>query len=424
MMSPAAVWLVLLAMVAALSLCLQQRKVSFHYIDDRARRTIVSDVAARQQRHRPTVGRDEFVHKGASVEEISAYFSVTANFDEVEKIDPMWVCSDYTTNPRERQKKLVFLHIWRSAGATVRALLRAYAHYCQASIVTVSHCTDLGREYMEGPETWANGKSSRTLSGSDCILGSAANRTGHDINKTKVSTSFLENEGIDILAGHVPLGCNEFWRDRSGNVVDVQYVVFLRHPLHTFVSSLLFANRGVKNSVSSASYSYVDAGFARVNETIWNMNSKGLYHERYSKLLITPEQKAWVQQERVIWTHERRVNLTLSNIVKHKIVVGIVERLPESLVMLQYLLDGGQEASGLFEYFSSNKTVGLIGDYMQTQNETLAVVERLRRHPQLMGMLEDVLKFEQQIYDWGLMVHERQYRRIAGKFIQASSRVS
>jgi len=381
--------------------------------------------------------RDEFVHKGATQQEIESFFRFDFNSSDASigrGVEPMWNCSTDDgppdNNPRRNSKKLIFLHTWRSAGATVRALLRGYAYFCNAGIVTVSHCLDLGREYMEGGDPWTNSaKASGNVdrAGETCVLSSAANRTGHQFtNRSSVSTALLEEHDVDILAGHVPLGCHEFWRNPQdeGNgrrqrqqPVDVQYFVFLRDPLDKFVSSLLFARDRTNPNFT------VDQGVNLVAEAVRNLTDEGLYHEKYSNLLITPEQKAWVQQERVVWTHERRVNLTLSNLVRENVLVGIVERFSESLAMIQSVIDGRNEATRLFEFFAAATTSDgndgdgksanrVLSEYIRSKNRTDTIVRRIKEDANLLQAVEEWLKYERQIYVWGKTIHQRQFEKL------------
>lgn len=348
---------------------------------------------------RTRLKRDEFIHKWASEKEIADFFHFEVPSDkELGRVDPMWTCSDYRKNPRERQKKLIFVHMPRSAGATIRTLLRGYSHFCNAGMATVSHCVGLGLEYMEGSVVWRNGRASR-WAGQNCYLSTTENRTGHSIVGENISTALLEKYEIDILAGHIPLGCDEFWIDGSNAHVDAQYVVFLREPLHKYVSQLLFEHREKNLSIDDA--------LSLVNETVLNQTRLGNYYEKSSNYLITPDQKAWAERERVSWNAERRRNLTLSNIINKRVLIGLVERIPQSLEILQYVLDERQELPKLFEYFSSIEKLNNITKLL-SKSQADAVVSKILQDQSMMSILDEYLKFETQLYSWGVKIHEKQ----------------
>lgn len=367
--------------------------------------------------YRRPINRREFFHERPSNEEIDSYFyfdKVQANkSQEFGRLDPLWTCT-YDANhstvaewEEERNRnKLVFLHMWRSAGATIRALLRGYAYYCGAGIATVNHCTDLGREYMEGPDLWANARR-----GPDalrfCVLDKAENRTKGRVYHERISTAILQDNKIDILAGHLPLGCDEFWDDDNGQHVNTQFVVFLREPLEKFVSKVMFIHQHRNLTV--------DEAVVLVNETVNNATFQGKKHrESYSNYLITPEQHSWIQREQVDWTFERRVNISLSNLSNKRVLVGIVERLPETMALLQYILDRNQEVTSLFRFFSLNEKVS---DIMRltTKAKTEAVTRLIRNDSVMLAAMDEFLKFDHQIYDWGLQIHNRQVESLYRK---------
>jgi hypothetical protein len=353
-------------------------------------------------RNRSRVARDEFMTKRLSEAEIANYF----RFDPVEKdasLEQMWTCSDHGTPQDGRSKKLVYLHISRVAGMTVRTMLRAYVDYCKAGLALVSHCLDLGVEYMRGKDAWANGKGSRR-SGENCFMSYAVNRTGHQIDfapaTTGVSTAFLENN-TDILAGKIPLGSDQYWMDSRGEHVDVQYVVFLRDPLPKFVSEVLYANR-MRNLT-------VDDAVELIGTYTTSQRALGRYHEKYSGQLITPEQMNWATTNSVLWSPDRRTNLTLANIADKKILVGITERMPQSVKLLEYVIDMEHEVPALFKFFGTDERL-LVRGRLGTKNMTEPVLVQIRKDAIMLGLLKEYLKFEDRIYDYALQLHERQYR--------------
>jgi hypothetical protein len=359
-------------------------------------------LAIARNRSRVAIARDEFMNKRLSEAEIARYFL----FDPVEKdaaLERMWTCSDPGIPPEGRPKKLVYLHISRVAGMTVRAMLRAYADYCNASIALVSHCLDLGLEFMQGDDYWANGRGSRRA-GQNCFMSYAVNRTGSQTDfapvTTAVTTAFLENN-IDILAGNIPLGSDQYWMDSRGEHVDVQYVVFVRDPMHKFVSEVLYANRMRNLTVGDA----VDL----IGTYISNQLALGRYHEKYSGQLITPEQKNWATVNGVLWSPDRRTNLTLANIANKEILVGITERMPQSVQLLEFVIDMEEEVPSLFKFFGTDERL-LKRGRSGTKNMTEPVIVRIRNDAIMLGLLKEYLKFEDRIYDYALQLHERQHR--------------
>jgi len=356
-------------------------------------------------RNRSRMSRDEFHQKGPSEAEIAAYFRFDPSIlaDKSAALDRIWTCTEQGTLEHGRSNKLVYLQISRVAGSTVRTLFRAYAEYCKAGLAVVNHCLDLGLEYIQGDDFWANGKASRR-EGENCYLSYAVNRTGSETDLAPMSTSFLAD--VDILAGKIPLGSDQYWMDQQGRHVDVQYVVFVRDPLETFVSEVLLAHRNQNLTVTDA--------VVTVGRLTTIRRSTNRYRERYATHLLTPEQKAWTVAQRVMLSPARRTNLTLSNLAHKKILVGVTERMPESVKLLEYVIDKEHEVSSLFKFFGSDKRP-VIRAKMANNNMTEPVVLKIRENPSLLMLLEEYLKYDQKIYDYAFRLHERQYQWLEEK---------
>jgi len=350
-----------------------------------------------QRQSRPPLTRDEFFQKPLSQAELDAYFA----FDypstptvEMGMVEALWTCSDI-----KRHTKLAYVQVARTGGSTIRAFLRGYSDFCHAGIAVLTNCIDLGLEYMEGDDIWANGRTSHRAV-QDCQLSFAANRTDPLDHTGKVSTSFLEQHDIDIVAGHLPIGANEFWTDREGQSVDLRYIVFFREPLSKYVSEILFLHRFKHLSIQDA--------VALINQTAFQDLKKGNYHEKYSNYLISPDQKEWAAKEGVEWNAERRVNLTLSNIVQNQAVIGLIERIPESFQLLQYVLDREREISKLFEFFSSKEKVDKVAQ-IYSNSMTNDVLAEIHKDQDMTAMLKELLKYESRIYEYAMQLHNQQY---------------
>lgn len=353
---------------------------------------------------RPSRGFDEFFHKSPSDDALRAFFSFAPNKTKLGYLEPLWTCSDYARRPRERHRKLVFIHVRRAGGATIRALLKAYAFMCHAAFASVGRCVDLGREYLDGEENWMNSMGSRR-SGLACLLSWAENRSGHSLIEGfgRVNSEFLRKHEIDILSGELPLGCDESWMSKAGNQVSAQYVTLIRDPVTKYISEFMFEHR--ERNLTSA-----DA-ISLIRQRIRNQSAHGEYHNVFSNHFVSPAQKSWMSFEHVPWTEERKVNLSLSNLVNNHVAVLILERLPESLVILQSLIDGDLDVSNLFRFFVTTDKIAKTLR-INANNRTSAILHDLQSDPLVMSQLEEILKYERQIYDWGVAVHEAQLRRL------------
>ena len=355
---------------------------------------------------RSAVKKTEFHHVSPPSSELEDFFAFsTPRWDSEAsqlQLSNVWKCSD---DPGHRHTKLIFLHLTRSAGSTVRPFLRAYSNLCNRSIAVVSQCVDVGIESMKGDEIWRNDENSPQAA-KDCWLSVASNRTGHDIEASpsglqdRLNTAFLKSNEVDILAGHLPLGVDSFWLEKPDETS--QYVTFLRHPLAKFVSQFLL--------VEKTSDLSIEAILNLIHRQVSGKISQGRSRDSFSSYFITPRQKSYADMENIEWTPERRVQLTLKNLVEYKIMVGLVEKLPESFEMLSYLVDQDQEVSHLTSFFSSPPESTKLHQKIGYQQRTREVVAAIEQNETLSSALDHFLRYELEIYAFAKTLHEYQYQ--------------
>jgi hypothetical protein len=355
---------------------------------------------------RPRVAPDEFFKKPPPDQVVRDFF----HFEEPAEVDlptvqPLWKCHE-----DNRKGKLVYLHMYRSAGFTVRAILRAYANICHAGIALVSHCVDVGLGSMEGDEFWTNDGISSPRQGQECWLSYLENRTGqiYPIEESNaVSTTLVQSNEVDIFGGHLPVGALENWKeadDTSETDTDVRYITFFREPLQKYVSEYVFANTTDTNRT-------IDEIAEDIYVQAWQHLNAGKYMDKTSNHLISPEQKRWIDDERLEWTHERRVNLTMQNLVSFRVTVGLVDRLAESLGMLEYLIDGSGDLETMFRFFASSEKVDRVqgGSILQSRKHTARIVELIRSNHTRRTVLDEYLTYEHQIYGFASKLQHRQH---------------
>ena len=348
---------------------------------------------------RSVVARDEFFRKSPPKNVLDAYFSFVPPNWETDRdrlrLQPTWQCfhDDSSSTP-----KLVVLQMFRSASSVLRNYFRAYAKVCHRSLALVSQCIDLGVEFLSKPtDIWRNGKTT-SRAAMDCWLISATNRTGHDVEskpdgyKDRVTWAFMQ--AMDILTGHLPLlGSDAHW---WGN--DTQYILMLRHPLPKFVSQVLFVNQAPDDMP-------LHRAVALVNRTLHNRlsssSSRKQYYESTVNYLIKPSQRDWVYREAVEWTHEQRTKLAMANLFGHKVLVGLVDRIPETVQMLAHVLDTAHEVPELVEHFSNSSQSNI-------NNRTDSVIAAM--DADLLARLREFLKYDMRVYDYARQLHEHQYK--------------
>lgn len=388
------------------------------YLKPNSNEAIILSLKEVNSINRPSRQYDEFFKKPPSQAAVDSFFNFNSSLylDATVRIDPLWTCVDGNDSSttllrarKERERKLVFIHMTRSAGSAVRALLRAYANSCLAGIAVVDHCVDLGIEFMTDDEIWSNGKGSHSV-GKPCFLNSAVSRSNSESfvkeNIHNVSTALLKKLNIDIVAGSVPLGCLDYLHLNQSKPVDVQYFTIFREPLSKLVSELTVKLRMVYSNAEEMSIDQiVDLIQKYVDHRMMDQHDTLRYSDKYSNYMITPEQKAWVENGDIEWTPERRVNLTLKNMYRRKVVIGIVDDMPSTIRLLNYAVDGTGQSGHLFQFFLSEQND--VNDIV-TRNLTRAIVDQIARNDELANKIHEYLKYEKQVYEHALRLHAKQ----------------
>ena len=339
------------------------------------------------------------------------------------RLEPMWSCSASQPpllsldNKRRSNTKLIFQHIFNTAGSTVPTLLQMYGAFCNASIALVVECTTLSFESLQSGTTWNNGGGGRRA-GDNCTLKTARNREQQNLllltsnendsmtgTLETLDTAFLERNDIDILGGHLPLGSDYGWKDAHGKQVDVQYLAFFRDGIHKFISSVTYLN----------SNSTKDELVTLIKQRVKSARRQGEYYERYTSYLITPQQRHLFAEKNISLSMHHRVNLTLHNLVQYNVIIGIVERMSESLEVLHYVMDANNEVPAMFQEFGMNSTSQSVV-MNKSRGPTSAVLEELEKDELFMKEFREYLKYEDLIRSFALELHIRQHQ-----YVQAQS---
>lgn len=357
----------------------------------------VSPAAAETLALRGKVNNDEFFHKSPSAFDLSEHIQFDPpNWDTEKhklKLHPVWNCND---DPTTRRNKVFYLHMSRSAGSTIRPLFRAYSKVCHRSIASIGICVDLGLESTSGNDEWQNGELS-PYAATNCLLSGPTSREGDPIESQlngRVSSQFLAENNFDVITGHLPLGSHAMWTEEQ-----VLYVVMIRHPLARFVSEIIFRYGSEQMSIEEL--------VSLVSRMTKSRLKAKKYRDSYSSYFITPEQMKWADVENIELTVELRTNWALNSLVSNKILVGLVERVPESLKMIQYTIDATYQADSLFEFFGSpTEMVNITKGNKRTQS----VISAIEGDGNLSENLRELLKYELRFYSYAYQLHEHQYK--------------
>jgi hypothetical protein len=201
------------------------------------------------------------------------------------------------------------------------------------------------------------------------------------------------------------MGSGRAWMNEQSNSGDVQYIAFFRDPISKYISGRLYIWDEWKRDLS------FNETVSRLKEQISKKYEEGKYSTEFKKYIITPEQRSQFKTNGIVPTIDQLTNLTMSNLVNHEVVVGIVERMSESLELLQFVMDSDRQLTSLFQKYGmkDKDDKSEVVEKNKSGHSTSAILEELRRDQKFFQKFQEFVKYDQIIYDFALELHERQY---------------
>jgi len=300
-------------------------------------------------------------------------------------MEPFWKCHDDAGNERGRSKKLIFVHIFKTAGSTFRKFMVFYGGMCQRGHGIVTKCSKLRSRSLP----WQN------RDGQQCVKGFARTRQGQELAGNSVHPDFLKE--MDLIIGHFPLGVHEQWPDVDERHVFPQYVAFFREPIIKRVSGFLYMNKAKNWTLGDAVTEFRSMVLHEAGRAHYN---------GYTRYLLTPK-----QQDHLLATNGTRmdeVKLVQENLVTMRVLVGVVEHMGNSLSLLRSVIDQGKELGSSFSMLDDSRhlTEGL--PHLNENKSRLSskeIVSLLSSDEHFMSVMQEYLRYEYLIYDFALRLH-------------------
>ena len=333
-----------------------------------------------------------------------------------------WTCA----SPQQQDnKKLVFVHIFKTAGSSFRAALDDYAATCAKGITVVMRCSGVTLESLQqSSSNWAS------RDGQRCVneFSRQRHKGAKKFNVYGPLTSRFVRDTADILIGHLPIGIHQgnwWWNTTATNnndnsssgtvVVEPQYVAFFRNPVTKYVSGRIYLN---------PRWTFDDA-VTQIKAQVRAEREKGAYYFGSEKYLTTPQQRAAKMHHRSL---PKRLEMMQRNLLRFDCLVGVVEQMGDSLALLQYVMDGNtnQQLAPAFRRLDTttstaqssfpNKNHKLKSEPLTVVNKshlsTTALVQALQQDDKFYDVLLEYLKYEFWLYDFALQIHERQVQQL------------
>jgi hypothetical protein len=373
------------------------------------------------------------------------------------------IAPEYTCNSPEeggiRSTKIAFVHIFKTAGSTMRTLFKDYAEKCGAGEATIVNCSSVRSKTVntstvptrraeanaKTPGLWYN-QERRAYCRLKSFNPRKYNKEGDRISSSKVSnmtasltlkrgdngvSSTFLGEHVDIMVGHFSLGTQHLipaWVDdkegsslSSSSKVQIQYVAFFRNAAMKYISGRMF--------VSNHKLTLEDH-VERITKNVKEERAKKRYYQGYYKYLLTPNQVEYISENKLKMTAESRSNLIRNNLLHFNVLIGVVEFMDETLQMMHYMLDAENDVPSLFAKYGMTTTLRDVASPARRNSDdssidagppnmsnvaavsTGSVLAELQKDAEVYEMLTEYVKYEQQITDYAGKIHEAQYQRI------------
>ncbi|OEU09264.1 hypothetical protein FRACYDRAFT_248600 [Fragilariopsis cylindrus CCMP1102] len=257
-------------------------------------------------------------------------------------VTPIWNCRTKNKKEQQQQEKLIFIHIFKTAGSTLRHFFATYASKCKgAGWACIIGCSNAKVETIMN-----SNRQLKNPNWDPCFLKNTVTRNGKHvlIGRGKVNSTFLEKE-TDIYGGHMRLGSGDWLQTRDGSdeLVKNRYVTFFRDATTKYISARIYSARTKITTKEEI--------IKHIKLVVTTARSKGEYSDGYFKYLITPTQK----KENSKLSTEKMMQFVQHNLVHYNVVAGLLERMPESMQILQHILDHEKIMTPVFNYFGMDE---------------------------------------------------------------------
>ena len=271
-----------------------------------------------------------------------------------------------------------------------------YGMICRKGVVTASGCENLAVDSLTTSNPMEKLQSKHK--DQSCIYKTTSTVGKKYIRKTEALIWHYLQQHADILAGHVSLGIHENWfvNTNRTELVDAQYVTFIREPYAKFVSAIVFKNRRRR-------WTFIEA-VKEIKADIRGKAAKEEYYNFYYHYLTTPHQKLQNNS-----SDDKRIQLIKNNLIEMNVMIGAVEHMVNSMALIQSIIDVDGEVAKLFDIVDYTRRNSSSGNDKLVLNKsrlsTPAIVAALREDKGVWDALTELLRYEFEVYDFALELH-------------------
>lgn len=350
-----------------------------------------------------------------------------------------WTCgrdeSTLTNTTDTDRSFFAFVHIFKTAGSTLRHFFREYATTCRKTWVCLVECAAVKPSSIQRGEYWDPCKVKEVTDG---------RRDGQGFSRVK--NSVLEQH-VDVLGGHFRIGSADYlFRGQSTQATSpssqsVRYIVFLREPKARFVSARLFNDKKTRRKTND----WEDEDFSlenvvnRIKKQVLDGRHKNEYWLQIEKYLHTPDQ---TEMGDLLLQHhnksdhqgiaELKTRLMIQNLVEYNPIVGMTEQMGQSMVILRHELLNqtvGEVQEDIHEIFdrytpstSNSSSSGVMKNPSQFgEVSTSSVLLELAKDKHFVSFFDEFVKYERMVTDFGWQMHNMQYSAVVETNSKASA---
>ena len=324
-----------------------------------------------------------------------------------------WTCgiNDSSLDPLTQQKPMfAFVHIYKTAGSTMRAFFRTYAFICRKGWICLQRCTEVTSSSIQSESKWKN-----------CQVEHAVDRNrkreqlGVKRKHYKVVNNAVLRDTFDMFGGHLRIGAGDFILKKNSDVHPVRHIVFLRDPLDRFISGTLYQLQKKKKGWTSSDFAKL------IKERVLGSKEKGEYWDRSLRYLLTPRQaedfeavkSSFLETNSTEQFAERKAMTAVQNLMQYNVIIGMTEHMPQSMEILKHVLlpNASKEQEELLDQKATNKTLNVS---TKGQVSTSSVRIELEKDPAFMADFEEYVKYEKIVNEYAMNMHLMQHAHVVG----------
>jgi hypothetical protein len=253
------------------------------------------------------------------------------------------ICLNTTQSALIPPKQIVFVHIYKTGGSTMREIFREYGEKCSYSVAVIVRCDhDATLDASKVTDKTVLPCQMKNFQANDNRL-----TVKPSVGMVRKRSTLAFTRQFDVIVGHLPHGLFKFVSELKGepgalsSQVAVRaprerlLVTWLRHPLSMIISSCLYLinkNQGAKTLVKTSYQDVLEKIRVKMDREENIISSSGAYSQ-FIKYLLPGGLVAAAKMT------EEAIVAFIGSHLKEYAVIGILERHKTSLQMLKRTID-------------------------------------------------------------------------------------